>query len=136
MANTLYPKAKEAFLRGEIDLTADSIKVVLVKISGGYTYNANHDFYDDLVPGSNVVGSPQTLSGITVTNGVLDATDVTFSSVTGAAVGAVVIYKDTGASGTSSLIAYYDTATGIPVTPNGGNITISWDNGANKIFAL
>ncbi len=34
------------------------------------------------------------------------------------------------------LIAYIDTATGMPVTPNGGDITIAWDNGANKIFKL
>jgi hypothetical protein len=28
------------------------------------------------------------------------------------------------------------TASGLPVTPNGGNIVITWDNGANKIFKL
>ena len=37
---------------------------------------------------------------------------------------------------TSQLVAYIDTATGLPVTPNGGNIQIVWDTGANKIFAL
>lgn len=28
------------------------------------------------------------------------------------------------------------TASGLPVTPNGGNITITWDTGVNKIFKL
>lgn len=28
------------------------------------------------------------------------------------------------------------TSSGLPVTPNGGSITITWDNGANKIFKL
>jgi hypothetical protein len=47
-----------------------------------------------------------------------------------------VIYKDTGTAATSPLIAYIDTATGLPVTPNGGDITVTWDNGSNKIFKL
>lgn len=29
-----------------------------------------------------------------------------------------------------------NTAAGLPVTPNGGNINITWDNGVNKIFRL
>ena len=49
---------------------------------------------------------------------------------------ALLIYKDTGTEATSPLIAYIDTATGLPVTPNGGNITVTWDNGTNKIFKL
>jgi hypothetical protein len=28
------------------------------------------------------------------------------------------------------------TGSGLPVTPNGGNIVVTWDNGANKIFKL
>jgi hypothetical protein len=31
---------------------------------------------------------------------------------------------------------YIDAATGLPLTPNGGDVTIQWDNGANKIFKL
>jgi hypothetical protein len=45
-------------------------------------------------------------------------------------------YKDTGTESTSLLIFYIDTATGLPCTPNGGNITVAWDSGANKIFKL
>ena len=48
---------------------------------------------------------------------------------------ALVIYKD-GAPGTP-LIAYLDTAaSGLPVTPNSGDISITWSNGTNKIFKL
>ena len=32
--------------------------------------------------------------------------------------------------------AYIDTATGLPITPNGGDIIVTWDNGINKIFRL
>ena len=48
----------------------------------------------------------------------------------------LVIYRDTGVEGTSALIAYIDAATGLPITPNGGDIIVAWDNGANKIFKL
>jgi len=67
---------------------------------------------------------------------VADAADVILSSVTGDTCEAIVIYKHTGTESTSRLIAYIDTATGLPVTPNGGDITIQWDSGANKIFKL
>ena len=40
------------------------------------------------------------------------------------------------AAAAQRVIAFIDTATGLPVTPNGGDITITWDNGANKIFKL
>jgi hypothetical protein len=68
---------------------------------------------------------------------VFDADPVTFSSVTGNTVEALVIYKDTGNAATSPLLAYIDTvSSGLPVTPNGGNIVVAWDSGSNKIFKL
>jgi hypothetical protein len=78
---------------------------------------------------------PQTIGSKTFTNGVFDGTDVTFTAVTGASVEAIVLYIDTGTASTSPLVAYIDTSvTGLPVTPNGGDITITW-NGSG-IFAL
>ena len=143
MANALYPKYKELLLNPgtlgttsgtAVDLADDTIKVALVD-TGTYTYSTAHDFYDDV--SSAVVGTPQTLASKTVTSGVFDAADVTFTAVSGNSVEALVIYKDTGTASTSPLIAYIDTvSTGLPVTPNGGNITVTWDNGSNKIFAL
>lgn len=72
-----------------------------------------------------------------MTNGVFDAADSTFTSVAvsgSKTVQALVVYKDTGSAATSPLIAYIDGFTA--VTPSGGNITVTWDNGASKIFAL
>jgi hypothetical protein len=47
----------------------------------------------------------------------------------------MVIYVDTGTAATSPLVAYIDSGvTGLPVTPNGGNISITWN--ASGIFAL
>ena len=134
MANALYDKGREAFLSGDVSWDADTIKVALVD-TAVYTVNlSTHDFYDDVSAG--VVGTPQTLGTKTITAGVADAADVTFTAVSGASCEAIVIYKDTGTPSTSQLIAYIDTATNLPVTPNGGDIGITWDNGANKIFKL
>jgi hypothetical protein len=140
MANALYPKYKEKLLNPgtlgttsgtAVDLSDDTIKVALID-TGTYTYSSSHEFYSDL---SGVVGTPGTLASKTVTNGVFDAADLTFTGVTGSSVEAYVIYKDTGTTTTSSLIAYFDTAAGgLPFTPNGGNLTIQW-NGSG-IFAL
>ena len=132
MANTLYDKGRQKFLEGGIAYLTDTIKVALVD-TGVYTFSQTHEFLSDL---SGVVGTAQTLGTKTSTSGVADAADSTFTAVTGATVEALVIYKDTGVAGTSPLIAYIDTATGLPATPNSGNIGITWDSGANKIFKL
>ena len=59
----------------------------------------------------------------------------TFSAVTGNSVEALVLYVDTGSASTSRLVAYIDSGvTGLPVTPNGGDITITWN--ASGIFQL
>ncbi|CQA05857.1 Bacteriophage protein [Mycobacteroides abscessus] len=56
--------------------------------------------------------------------------------MTGLSGEAVVIFKDTGTAGTSRLIFYLDTASGLPVTPNGGDINIKWNDGTDKIGRL
>ncbi len=136
MANALYDLGRQAFLEGSIAYLTDTIKVALVKNT--YTPNTStHQFYSDLTPASNVVGTSQTLASKTSTSGVANAANITFSSVTsGSTVSYLAIYKDTGVTTTSPLIALIDTATGLPVATNGGDITISWDTGANKIFKL
>lgn len=135
MANALYDKGRQAFLEGDIDWINDDIRVILID-ADDYTVNlSTHDFLDD-VPVAARVAVSSALSGKTATDGVADANDVTFSSVTGDQSEALVIYKHTGVESTSNLIAYIDTATGLPVTPNGGDITVVWDNGSNKIFKL
>lgn len=136
MANALYPKWKEALLQASAnsDLSSGTVKVALVD-TGTYTYSASHDFYDDV--SAAVVGTPQTLTSKTFTNGVFDADDVTFTSVSGASIEAIVIYIDTGVAATSRLVAYLDTSvTGLPLTPSGGSVTIVWDSGSNRIFSL
>jgi hypothetical protein len=111
MANVLYPKFKQALFNKEINLDTDTIKVML--LDADYTYNAAHDFLDDVAAGSRV-DTPITLANTSITDGVFDADDVTFTTVSNATdVVAILIYKDTGVEATSNLIAYIDVATGL-----------------------
>lgn len=135
MANALYDNGREGFLDGSINWQSDSIKAVLVD-TGAYTASlASNKFLADIPSAARVATSPN-LTGKTSTGGVADANDVTFTSVSGPTVEAVVLYKDTGNASTSRLIAYIDTGTGLPITPNGGDIATAWSNGANRIFKL
>ena len=133
MANALYPKAKESFINGHINMSANTITIALVD-TGVYTFSTSHQFRSD-VSNSAVIASTA-LSNKTVANGVFDADDATFTSVTGANCEALLIFQDTGVQSTSRLIAYIDSATGLPILPNGGDITVVFSSGASKIFAL
>jgi hypothetical protein len=133
MANALYSKAKEAFLNGSINMVANTITIALVD-TGVYTYSASHQYRNEV--SNSAVISSTTLANKTITNGVFDADDATFSSVTGANCEALLIFQDTGIQTTSRLIAYIDSATGLPILPNGGDISVAFSSGSSKIFAL
>jgi hypothetical protein len=134
MANAWYAKGKQHLLDGDIDISADTIKAVLVD-GADYTPNlATDDALDDIPSGGRVATG--TLASKTTTDGVFDAADLTLTAVTGDPSEYVAIYKDSGVASTSWLMLLIDTATGLPVTPNGGDISIAWDNGANKIAKL
>ena len=135
MANAMYDLGREGFLGGDIDWDANTIKVTLVD-AADYTKDlAAHDFYNDVTAGGRVATSGA-LASKTKTNGVADAADITFSAVTGDVSEQLVIWADTTVESTSRLILNIDTATGLPVTPNGGDINVTWDAGANRIFKL
>ena len=135
MANQLYPKAKEDFLAGNLNLSSNTITIALVD-TDVYTFDSAHEDRAD-VPNSAVV-SETALTTKTITNGVFDADDATFTSVTGANCEALILYHTDSQGGNTSsrLIAYIDTATGLPILPNGGDITVRFSTGASKIFAL
>lgn len=131
MANALYPKFKQSLLTAGIDVENSNIKAILVD-TGTYTYSATHQYLSSV---SGIVATSGNLASKTITDGVFDAADVTFTGVSGSSVEAIILYEDTGVAGTSQLIAYFDTGvTGLPVTPNGGDIIIQWN--ASGIFAL
>jgi hypothetical protein len=138
MANALYPKWKEAIIQATANsaLNGSGTTGVFCALvdTGTYTYNAAHEFYSSL---SGIVGTDQEVGATkTYTNGVLDGADLTYTAVTGNSVEALILYvKNAGANTTWRLVAYiYKGVTGLPVTPNGGNITVTWN--ASGIFAL
>ena len=135
MANTLYDSARQRFLEAQINWMTDTMKAILVD-TGAYTpQTAIHQYLSD-ISGSARIAGPVTLTSKTTTGGAADAADVTFTSVTGPSIEAIVIYADTGTEATSPLIAYIDTATGLPITPNGGDIIVTWDSLATELEKL
>jgi hypothetical protein len=84
------------------------------------------------------------LSSIDVTNGVFDAADITFTTpASNGTDHALLIFQSSAVGGGSDvassaqrLVAWIDTGTGVPIKPAGGDITVVWDNGSNKIFSL
>jgi hypothetical protein len=126
MANVMYPKAKEGFIGGDIALDSDNIKAVLVD-TASYTYSATHEFLSEIPSGERVATSSN-LTSKTITDGVFDSDDILYTAVTGDTSEALVLYQDSGSEATSRLIVYIDTATGLPVTPDGTNINVSIDN--------
>jgi hypothetical protein len=133
MANAIYPKYKQALLdaSANVDINDGTVKVSLID-TAVFTYSATDEFYSSV---SGVVGTPQTINNTTVTNGLFDGDNVTYTAVTGNSAEALLIYIDTGSAATSRLVAWIDTSVvGLPVTPNGGDITITWN--ASGIFQL
>ncbi len=137
MANAIYPKYKEAVLGAAANsaLTGSGTTGLYAALvdTGTYTYSAAHEFYSSL---SGVVGTDQEVTSPTLTSGTVDGGNVTVPAVSGNSVEAIVLYrKNAGANTTWRLVAYIDTGqTGLPVTPNGGDITIAWH--ASGIFTL
>jgi hypothetical protein len=139
MANAVYPLFKQSLLteadaNKSLNQTGSNAPYAsLITTSAGYVYSASHQFYTSL---TNIVGTPQPITTPTVVNGTFAGDNVTFTAVSGTVVGAIVIYRqNAGANTTWRLVLYEDTSvTGLPVTPNGGNIVITWN--ASGIFTL
>lgn len=142
MANALFDPGREGFLAGEIDWDTAVIKAALVR---GYTFSAAHKFVSDVTGASGVLHvTSSAFTSKTVTNGVADAADLAYSSVAANASNhSVLIFQSSAVTGggdvaasAQRLIAWIDSGTNFPIVPNGGDINIAWDNGANKIFKL
>ena len=118
---------------GTIDLDTNTIKVALV--TNAYTPNVDTDIFWDDVSANEASGTGYTaggaaLAGKTVqtdtgdNEGVFDASDVTWSTSTVTARGAVV-YMSTGTASTSPLICYFDF--GSDKSSAAGDVKIQWN---------
>lgn len=142
MANVLYDVGRNYFLNGSINWLTDPIRIALVSISNqptAYVFNASLDtVYASVPTGARVGMSIASLGTKTATSGIADGADTVFSAVSGPTVGAIIVLRSTATANANDwpMIAYIDTATGLPVGPNGGDLTVQWDNATNKIFKL
>jgi hypothetical protein len=136
MSNRLYDKGRQALSDGvSINWVTDTIRAVLVNVTYP-TDTVNHANLSDVSVGARIATSPP-LTNKTNVAGVFDADDTLFSLVPAGPAGvAVILYKDTGVEATSKLIAYVDSASGLPVTPSGVDIPLRFDSGPNKIFKI
>ena len=136
MANFIYGKAKESLLNGQFNIVSDSLKVLLVTDS--YVPNQNADQFVSSISSSYIKQRTSSLTNVTNVLGVIDADNVSVADYGGLPFKALVIYKDSGTDSTSRLLAYIDTATGIPFLGINAvtDITINWSNGSNKIISL
>lgn len=133
MAARLYLKGKENLLGGNVDLQNDTIVALLV--TGQYIPNTDSDETRAAIPSSAIIAE-ETLASTKITDGVFDADDLVFTEVVGPPIRYIVIIKDADIYSQAKLIALIDDAPQFPITPDGSNITIQWDNGANKIFSI
>jgi hypothetical protein len=136
MANFIYKKAKESFLKGEINLYSNTIKVLI--LNNSYTPNVDtHQFVSDITF-SSIEDRSAGLTNKSVTAGIFDADDVTISDYSGNSFSALAIYVDSGSDSTSRLVAYLDTSTGLPFSSANveAPITIVWSNDSTKIISI
>jgi hypothetical protein len=133
MANSMFDAGRESFLGGDSDWDANTVFLIIVDHTDDTPNVTTDDNLDDITAAARVAESTA-FGSKTKTAGTADAADVTLSAVSGDGADSIVIFKETGTESTSTLWVFIDTATGLPVTPNGGDIIIQWN--ASGIFKL
>lgn len=129
MASGPYLAGLEGLL-SSINLSSDTIKIAAVSTS--YTF-ANSETSMTTAGGTRI-GTDQTLGSKTITNGVFDAADATWTAVAGGStIGGFVVYKYVTNDAGSTPILFIDTT---DTATNGGDIVLQFDSGTNKIFKL
>lgn len=137
MANQMYGLGLQSIGSALVDLTSSGATIKALLATTAYTPSINVDQFVSDIPGGAIIARSPSFSSKTISLGVFNAATVTFASVAGGSTGTyLVIYKDTGSDSTSVLLAIIDVATGLPISTNGGDITVTWDTGSNKIFKL
>jgi hypothetical protein len=127
-----------AFARGEVVWKASggsNIRTALVD-TADYTVDlAAHDLMNDVAAGAREETSGNMTLVDADVDGVVDANDVTFTGTAGDQCEGILVYKFVTADADSVPLFWWDTASGLPVTL-GGDVTVAWDSGANKIARI
>lgn len=113
MTKAFSPAYSEALLDNGYDLISGNVKIAAM--SAAYIYSSAHDFHADL---TDIVTTSANLAGKTNTSGWFDFNDLSLGSpVAGSTITQCWVYLDTGVSGTSPLVYYFDEdASGNPLS--------------------
>lgn len=118
-----------------VDFDLDNIDASLLDQTDAGTITAAFVDYDEVDTPTVLATTDVAVSSIS--GGVVTLTGaVTFSAVAaGDEIDYLSVWKNSGTPATSPLIITWDsTSTGIPVTPNGGDIVATW--GSNQLVTL
>ncbi len=108
----------------------DADDPVFVRLDGA-------QFLSDIPGGARLATLPSSITGKAIVAAAADCDNWTWLAVGpdgGNDGDAVVVYEDTGVEGTSELLLIVTIATGLPVIPNGGDITFVVSSGVHKLF--
>lgn len=139
MANFLFTDFRNNVFTAAIpNLSSATIRAMLVDHADD-TPTAADNFIDDIASAARIpaIASCPALASKTigtVAAGVFDAADTTFTALSGDQAESLILFEDSGSEATSDLIARWDTATGLPITPNGGDVVIQWNASGIIIF--
>lgn len=139
MANSLFHPYRTLVLSAPPNLSSATVKAMFVDHADDTPVVATDNAIDDILSAARVpaIASCPALASKTlgtVAAGVFDAADTVFTTLTGDASESLILFEDSGTESTSDLIAYWDTATGLPLTPNGADVTVVWN--ASGIFTF
>jgi hypothetical protein len=138
MANGFYQHGMKNAARGNMAWLAsggDAFRAALVDTADYSVDLAAHDFLDDIAAGAREETSGNMTLIDAAVDGVLDANDVALVGTTGDQCEGILLYRFVTNDADSLPYIWWDSVTGMPVTL-GGDVTIAWDNGANKIAKI
>lgn len=139
MANGLFAAYRTVVLSAPPNLSSATIRAMFVDHADDTPVLATDDFINDILSAARVpaLASCPALGTKTlgvVAAGVFDAADTVFTALSGDQSESLILLEDSGTESTSDLIAFWDTATGLPLTPNGADVTVVWN--ASGIFTF
>jgi hypothetical protein len=106
-----------------VDLNTDDMEASLLDATDSGTIDATDVDYAD-------INTPTVVSNVDIEitiSGAVASTGCTFTAVTGDAADYLTVWKNSATPTTSPLVITWDSATtGLPVTPNGGNIVVTF----------
>ena len=131
-----YENGIARLMGGDIDLINDQIVCALIDLSIYTPDLANDKTLADVTEAALI--SERDLTGKTLDDTTFRADNSVHQNIpnTEPEIGALLIFKNTGDLNTSYLIYFDDEATGFPITPDGTDVTLEWDLGANGIFKV